>query len=292
MATIQFKRGSTNNLQNIIPAAGEPVWDKELKKLKIGDGTSLYSVLPYVGEDTFLVDNVSIKLNDNSEATLFNFDLAEDGMSPVKQNGILKWTVLASKNEVDTISATINERIIGIQSELIEHENRIEALENQMEGIRPEDIQEALEKAEAAAEVAETFDGQLDLIEHRLSELEGDHDKVEAIDSQINGENGLVDRIEALEDSDEGAMHFVGEIIKEPGESDLDAIARVIPNPNGGDTASVSGKEYFYNGTSWTEFGIDSSVVYTTDDILILDGGTAKTSIIDAHDPITLDWED
>lgn len=38
--TIQFKRGTTSQVQSIIPAIAEPVWDKNKKQLFIGDGVT------------------------------------------------------------------------------------------------------------------------------------------------------------------------------------------------------------------------------------------------------------
>lgn len=51
LQTIQFKRGTTAKLAawTVIPKAGEPIFDTELNKLKIGDGIHLYADLPYIG---------------------------------------------------------------------------------------------------------------------------------------------------------------------------------------------------------------------------------------------------
>ena len=250
MATIQFKRGSTANLQNIIPAAGEPVWDKELQKLKVGDGTSLYSALPYVGDVE--VDGSSIKLLGNA-VSLFDFDSAEEGMSPIKQDGILKWTVFASQSdiesiiaEVDAISDYINsdlaEALTTINNELIrqdhridvlddrvdDHEQRLDALEDALAGIHPEEIQAAVDKVE-------TFDGRLDLIEDTIGEAIADHETVVELKETVNN---IVDRVETLEEN-----------------------------------------------------SLDINSVYTTDDIMIIDGGTEKTVIIEDHRPVEI-WED
>lgn len=48
--SIQFKRGTTAALESWgkIPVAGEPIFDIELNKLKIGDGIHTYKELPYV----------------------------------------------------------------------------------------------------------------------------------------------------------------------------------------------------------------------------------------------------
>ena len=55
----------------------------------------------------------------------------------------------------------------------------------------------------------------------------------------------------------EGAMHFVGVITRETGETDAQAIARVVTSPAAGDVIVMSdnAKEYIYTGTAWREVG-------------------------------------
>ena len=48
--TFQFRRDTTANWtlnKDVVPAAGEPCFDTELKTLKIGDGTTRYADLPF-----------------------------------------------------------------------------------------------------------------------------------------------------------------------------------------------------------------------------------------------------
>lgn len=50
--TIQFRRDTTANWEankTVIPAAGEPCYDLDLKTLKIGDGVTTYENLPSIG---------------------------------------------------------------------------------------------------------------------------------------------------------------------------------------------------------------------------------------------------
>lgn len=55
----------------------------------------------------------------------------------------------------------------------------------------------------------------------------------------------------------EGAMHFAGVITREEGETDAQAIARVVTSPDSGDVVVMSdnAKEYIYDGTAWREVG-------------------------------------
>ena len=61
-----------------------------------------------------------------------------------------------------------------------------------------------------------------------------------------------------------GAMHFCGAITPHEGETDREALARVITKPASGDVAIITStsKEYVYNGTSWIELG--DEVLYAT----------------------------
>lgn len=62
----------------------------------------------------------------------------------------------------------------------------------------------------------------------------------------------------------EGALHFKGTIVREEGESDAQAIARVVTTPKSGDVVVMSDntKEYIYNGTKWEELG-DQNIYVT-----------------------------
>lgn len=57
ITSVKFKRGNRNILENALvgsakPARGEPIWEINTNKLKIGDGIHNYADLPYItGED-------------------------------------------------------------------------------------------------------------------------------------------------------------------------------------------------------------------------------------------------
>lgn len=61
-----------------------------------------------------------------------------------------------------------------------------------------------------------------------------------------------------------GAMHFRGTITKNEGESDADAIARTVTDPEAGDVVVITsnGKEYIYQGKAWEEVG-DQNIYLT-----------------------------
>lgn len=59
--TIQLKRGKSTswNSLNLILSAGEPGFEIDTGKLKIGNGTTPWNDLPYLGEDKALIINAN-----------------------------------------------------------------------------------------------------------------------------------------------------------------------------------------------------------------------------------------
>ena len=62
----------------------------------------------------------------------------------------------------------------------------------------------------------------------------------------------------------EGAMHFRGIVTRQEGETDAEAIARVVADPEAGDVVVMqdNSKEYIYQGSTWEEVG-DQSIYLT-----------------------------
>lgn len=60
MTTIQMRRGTAAEwtAANPVLAAGEPGFEKDTNKLKIGDGVTTWSLLPYFVNESALVPNV------------------------------------------------------------------------------------------------------------------------------------------------------------------------------------------------------------------------------------------
>ena len=194
MATLQFKRGTKSVLDvyGVTPAIGEPIWEKDTNRLKIGDGEHLYVDLPYFGPEELEVDDASIELNSNSLISIFGFENASDGQAPIKSGNQIVWEVVATENDIQTLQTTINGITTIINSitpnvsliptlvdESIEHEDRITALERTVQAISPTVIQEALEKVEQ-------FDDRLDADEALLGQHETRLDDLEENTININ----------------------------------------------------------------------------------------------------------
>ena len=84
----------------------------------------------------------------------------------------------------------------------------------------------------------------------------------------------------------EGAMHFRGVITRQSGETDAQAIARVITDPEAGDVVVMSdnAKEYIYDGTAWSEVGDETEFVKKTTTIAGVDlqDNITKTELLTA----------
>lgn len=84
----------------------------------------------------------------------------------------------------------------------------------------------------------------------------------------------------------EGAMHFRGVITRQEGETDAQAIARVITDPEAGDVVCMSdtASEYVYDGTAWREVGDETQFVKKTTTIAGVDlqDNITKTELLTA----------
>lgn len=95
--TFLLRRGTTAAWESANPILqyGEPGYEKDTGKLKIGDGIHPWNELPYLtgsGDPADInVDNKSIVIND-TQISLKGFDEAEVGQIPtVGQDGELEW---------------------------------------------------------------------------------------------------------------------------------------------------------------------------------------------------------
>lgn len=143
---IQFRRATTADWllnKDVVPYAGEPCFDLDLKTLKIGDGTTTYENLPIIGGVDVSADGKSIILEDGA-FKLAGFDAAETGAQPRKNaEGNIEW-VVPSTETVEGLQSTV----AGLQSDVTALQEivtpsgegttplltRVETLEEQMNG--------------------------------------------------------------------------------------------------------------------------------------------------------------
>lgn len=101
---VQFKR---NVAANYVPKAGEPVFEQNgsTYRLKIGNGTSNYASLPYIGADfTPAVDGRSVNIVGNN-LQIYGFNSAPIGYVPKKTTSGLEWVKLEDAIKVVAGSA-------------------------------------------------------------------------------------------------------------------------------------------------------------------------------------------
>ena len=112
-AIFQFKRGQSTTFteKNLTLYAGEPGFELDTKRLKIGDGTTPWNELPYINEDCVLSgDGKSIIVNDNV-LSLMGLDSALEGQS-IRKNaqGQLEWYTPADSSDYQTLMDLINKK--------------------------------------------------------------------------------------------------------------------------------------------------------------------------------------
>ena len=67
--TLQLKRGTQEKLESLLiddkkPLYGEPIWETDTNRLKIGDGEKDYKDLPYLDESDIVLEGYYDKNND------------------------------------------------------------------------------------------------------------------------------------------------------------------------------------------------------------------------------------
>ena len=98
--TFQLKRGTSERWAEVNPvlAAGEPEFELDTLKLKIGNGIEHYNDLPYIneGEYQFSPDGSSLMVDQNGNLSIFGFSIAGANQIPIKnEEGKLVWMNLS-----------------------------------------------------------------------------------------------------------------------------------------------------------------------------------------------------
>lgn len=106
--TFKFRRNLASYWaeKNPVLAEGEPCFELDTGKLKIGNGTTAYNDLPYINSTTTVIngDDISIVVN-NNVITLKGFDEATAKSVPRKNNGALEWVEMLTKGEIEDMLA-------------------------------------------------------------------------------------------------------------------------------------------------------------------------------------------
>ena len=94
--------------------------------MKIGDGVTAWSDLPYFGESTGAlvnaIDKKVLAFDAENQLTMLGFQEAEIGMTPIKgQNGQLIWTKLEAAeldSKIESLAEVVNQKVTQIYSEV------------------------------------------------------------------------------------------------------------------------------------------------------------------------------
>lgn len=97
--TFKLKRATAARWIEVNPilAQGEPGFEYDTFRLKVGDGIISWVELPYVNEEFFLSpDSNSIAINVNGDLTIYGFNEAVANQIPIKsEDGKITWMTLS-----------------------------------------------------------------------------------------------------------------------------------------------------------------------------------------------------
>ena len=79
-SVILFKRGTKAEFEQIefTPRAGQPIFETDTKRLKVGDGVTPYDQLPYIGDVLWVQNQFEVAENDRSAIRTEMINLKEE----------------------------------------------------------------------------------------------------------------------------------------------------------------------------------------------------------------------
>lgn len=127
---IQVLRGNESDIkaENPVLEAGRPCYELDTHKLKIGDGTTAYNDLPYIGDYPldlmYPVGSIYISINDTNPSTLFGgtWERFAQGKTLVGVN--------ESEDEFDTVQKTGGEKTHKLTTTEMPAHNHTQAAHN------------------------------------------------------------------------------------------------------------------------------------------------------------------
>lgn len=114
--TFKLRRGQSEEWARINPilADGEPGFELDTGKLKIGNGTTAYSDLKYINADHYEIDGDDITIVKNGNRfTIKGFDEAADGTIPQKKDDALEWVEILNKGEIEDLLALKQDKLVS-----------------------------------------------------------------------------------------------------------------------------------------------------------------------------------
>lgn len=104
----KLRRGTSEAWSRVNPVLlyGEPGFEKDTNKLKIGDGTKHWNDLPYLNQDFKIGKDDKSIIYENNQLGLYGYANAEVGQFPIKGENNLEW--------IDQADAISEQEIINI----------------------------------------------------------------------------------------------------------------------------------------------------------------------------------
>lgn len=104
----KLRRGTSEAWARVNPVLsyGEPGFEKDTNKLKIGDGVKAWNQLPYLTEDFKISADGKSVTYQNNQLGLYGYESAKMGQFPIKGENNLEW--------IDQAKSISNEEIISI----------------------------------------------------------------------------------------------------------------------------------------------------------------------------------
>ena len=124
MTTIKFRRDTSANWTSVnpIPAQGEPCYETDTGKLKIGNGSDSYTTLPYVSDSGGSAGDLPIATATTLGGVKIgnNLSITEDGTLSANAGtaGTTDYTQLENKPQINSVELTGNKTLddLGIQA--------------------------------------------------------------------------------------------------------------------------------------------------------------------------------
>lgn len=201
--TIQFRRDTTENWvtnKDVVPAAGEPCFDKDTGVLKIGDGVATYENLPRVG-GVSAAHYEGVKGDGESDTAVIERVLAAAAAKSAGDNAQTAVDALSGKVGTVTEGKTVVEMIQDAQAAATyddkDIKSRMTTAEGKITTLIGEDASKSA-RAIAAEEVAKIVDGadsSYDTLKEIADWISGHKTDATAMNSAIIALEGIVDGI-------------------------------------------------------------------------------------------------
>lgn len=148
----QFRRSTTAEWElnkDIIPAAGEPCYDLDLKTLRIGDGVSHYKDLPIIGNveagDTSELEAEIETLKNAMEALQTDVDIMEEDVSDMQEQ-VGETNIVEVQESVTQMVENVNNLTTKIENTTTEIATIQETLDTKADAETVTEIQTVLEQ--------------------------------------------------------------------------------------------------------------------------------------------------